>query len=132
MFCSDCGVNNETDAQYCTSCGSKLSSILSPVKKQNEPRIESASGQKNLSAQNLPIQSDTKKEETGFFSLERKGINKGVYGGCIMVIVAVVWFFGALAVGWIFFYPPILGAIGAYAIIKGLATGNIDGKVDNK
>ena len=88
--------------------------------------------QKNLSAQNLPIQSNTKKEENGFFSFERKGIDKGVYGGCIMVIVAVVWFFGALAVGWIFFYPPILGAIGAYAIIKGLATGNIDGKVDNK
>jgi hypothetical protein len=130
MFCSECGENNENDAQFCTSCGSKLSYILSPAQKMNETGIVSGQGQKISPPPTSQI--GTKKEETGFFSLERKGINKGVYGGCIMVTVAVIWFFGALALGWIFFYPPILGAIGAYAIIKGLATGNIDGKIDEK
>jgi len=132
MFCSNCGENNESDAQFCVSCGLKLSYSLSPVIKYGDPGIASTKSGKVSSPQNSPIQNETKKEETGFFSFERKGINKGVYGGCIMVTIAVIWFFGALALGLVFFYPPILGAIGLYAIIKGLATGNIDGKIDNQ
>ena len=45
-----------------------------------------------------------------------------------MMAIAVVWFVVGYAAGRIFFYPPILFAIGAYALIKGLSTGNMSGK----
>ncbi len=50
-------------------------------------------------------------------------VNGGVAGGLLMMLIAVVWFVGGLAVGYIFFYPPVLGVIGFIAVIKGL-TGN--------
>jgi len=48
-----------------------------------------------------------------------------VLGG--VIVIAVVWFFGGLAAGIIFFYPPILFVIGIAALIHGLATGNFAG-----
>ena len=64
----------------------------------------------------------------GFFAQEQKGIQKGVVGGILMVVIAVVWFFGGLAFDRIFFYPPILLIIGVYAIVKGIADKNMSGK----
>ena len=64
----------------------------------------------------------------GGFGLEQKGIKKGVVGGIIMIVVAIVWFFAGLAADRIFFYPPVLLCIGIYALIKGLADGNFVGK----
>jgi hypothetical protein len=64
----------------------------------------------------------------GGFGLEQKGIGKGVVGGIIMIIIAVVWFFAGLAADRIFFYPPVLFCIGLYALIKGMAEGNLAGK----
>lgn len=46
-------------------------------------------------------------------------VNAGVAGGILMIIIAVVWFIGGLAVGYIFFYPPILLVLGIIAIVKG-------------
>lgn len=66
-----------------------------------------------------------------FFGTEKKGIQKGVLGGLIMMAIAFVWFFGGLAVGFVFWYPLILFAIGVYAFVKGLVTGNISGRVNN-
>ena len=42
-----------------------------------------------------------------------------VLGGIGMMVGALVWFFGALALGRIFFYPPILFIIGLVTMIKG-------------
>ncbi|HTU20060.1 MAG TPA: hypothetical protein VMG10_18490 [Gemmataceae bacterium] len=53
--------------------------------------------------------------ERGWFG----SINAGVAGGILMILIAVVWFIGGLAVGYIFFYPPILLVIGIIAIVKG-------------
>jgi hypothetical protein len=64
----------------------------------------------------------------GGTSLENKGIKKGVLGGVIMIVIAVVWFFLGLAADRIFFYPPVLFCIGLYALIKGMAEGNLAGK----
>lgn len=64
----------------------------------------------------------------GGFSMESKGIRKGMLGGIVMIVIAVVWFFVGLAGGYIFFYPPILFFIGLYALIKGMADGNVAGK----
>jgi hypothetical protein len=61
------------------------------------------------------------------FTYEKKGIQAGVIGGIIMIAIAAAWFFIGLSAGYIYFYPPVLAAIGAYAIIKGLMTGNVAG-----
>lgn len=45
-----------------------------------------------------------------------------------MMIIAAVWFFGGLAAGYIFYYPPVLFIIGVVALIKGIADGNLAGK----
>ena len=55
------------------------------------------------------------KQDTGF-----GGTNAGVLGGILMIVVAVIWFFGGLAAGVIFIYPPILLIIGIVAIIRGV------------
>jgi len=47
--------------------------------------------------------------------------NYGVMGfGLLMMLGAVVWFLGALAAGWIFFYPPVLFFLGVGTFFKGL------------
>jgi hypothetical protein len=77
----------------------------------------------------LKLEQEAKAEDiTQGSSPEAAGIRKGVLGGVIMLVVAVVWFFGGLATGYVFFYPPILAVIGIYAIIKGIGTGNYTGK----
>ena len=43
--------------------------------------------------------------------------------GLLMIIGAIVWFFGGLAAGIIFFYPPILLIFGIVTMIKGLLGG---------
>jgi hypothetical protein len=64
----------------------------------------------------------------GAFAPEKKGISMGVVGGIIMIAIAVVWFVVGYAAGFIFFYPPILAVIGMFAIVKGIATGNVAGE----
>lgn len=44
-----------------------------------------------------------------------------VLTGVLMMVGALVWFFGALALGTIFFYPPILFIVGLVTFIKGLS-----------
>lgn len=61
-----------------------------------------------------------RKEESSFW-------NSSVLGGVAMMVIAVVWFVGGLAVGFIFFYPPILFIIGLVAFFKGLFAGNLAG-----
>ena len=64
-------------------------------------------------------------DEGGAFAPEKAGLRAGVLGGLLMMLIAVVWFVGGYAAGYIFYYPPILFLIGVYALIKGLATGNV-------
>lgn len=54
------------------------------------------------------------------FTFERKYFNKGLLGGLVLIVIAVVWFFAGLAAGIIFLYPPILFCIGLFAIIAGI------------
>ena len=51
----------------------------------------------------------------------RRGISGGVLSGILMMLGAVVWFFGALALNWIAFYPPVLFIVGLVTFIKGLS-----------
>ncbi len=63
----------------------------------------------------------------GVFGPESYGMSKGVIGGLIMMLIAIVWFVGGLACDIIFFYPPILFIIGLVAFVKGLFEGNLAG-----
>ena len=54
--------------------------------------------------------------ERGWFG----SLNAGMVGGLLMMLIAVVWFVVGLAVGFIFFYPPILFVIGFIALVRGL------------
>jgi hypothetical protein len=49
-----------------------------------------------------------------------ENVNAGMVGGLLMMLIAVGWFVGGLAVGLIFFYPPILFVLGLIAFFKGL------------
>ena len=53
-----------------------------------------------------------------------KGMKKGVVGGVVMMVIALVWIFGRLSAGYIYYYPPILFIIGVVALVKGLVKGN--------
>jgi hypothetical protein len=48
------------------------------------------------------------------------GTNGSVVTGILMMVGAAVWFFGGLAVGVIFFYPPVLFVLGFIALVKGI------------
>ncbi len=63
----------------------------------------------------------------GGFAMEKKGMQMGVLGGVLMMVLGAVWFVGGLAAGYIFFYAPILCVIGLVAFIKGIIDGNVAG-----
>ena len=62
------------------------------------------------------------------FGWEHRGRDAGMTGGLAMMAIAAVWFFGGLAFGLIFYYPPILFVIGLVGFIRGLFTGNVSGR----
>ncbi|HWG45643.1 MAG TPA: hypothetical protein VN688_22960 [Gemmataceae bacterium] len=66
---------------------------------------------------------DSRRGSGSFGSGGFGSINAGVAGGVLMILIAVIWFIGGLAAGYIFFYPPILLVLGIIAIVKGLAGG---------
>lgn len=47
------------------------------------------------------------------------GTDGSVIVGILMMVGAVVWFFGGLAFGYIFYYPPVLFVLGLISTIKG-------------
>lgn len=55
--------------------------------------------------------------------------NGSVLGGIALMVIACVWFFGALFLAdRIFFYPPIMFIIGLVTVVKGLMSGNLAGE----
>lgn len=107
LRCKRCKEVFEPDGQgQCPKCGHRFA----PTKQSIQQNLQSI-----------------RPEET-FFAPEKRGIKKGVLGGAIMMVIAIVWFVAGWAAGVIFFYPPILFIIGLFALIKGLVTGNLAGK----
>lgn len=68
------------------------------------------------------------KNYEGAFGWEKKGWDNGVVGGLIMIAISLVWFFGGLAAGVIFYYPPILFLIGVVGLLRGIFSGNVSGR----
>jgi hypothetical protein len=105
-------------ADHCPRCGQAFQSNIRPAPPPPPSRY----------VRRTPVTaSDTGRYE-GFFGPERKGVDKGVIGGILMMVIAAVWFFVGLSAGILFYYPPILFIIGLYAFFKGLFTGNISGE----
>ena len=100
-LCPECGASNPSHKAECQECGASLTATTTTT--------------------------FTPKNDGGFFADEKKGVEKGVVGGLTMIIIAVIWFAAGYEAGYIFYYPPILFIIGVYAVIKGLATGNLSG-----
>jgi len=72
-------------------------------------------------------QADKAKYQHGF-GWEHRGWDAGMMGGLAMMAIAALWFFGALAFGFLFPYPIILFVIGLVGFFRGLVTGNISGR----
>lgn len=110
MNCPSCGLLNTDTAKEC-KCGYKFT--LNEIKESK-----------------VLIETPKVKSDSGFFSPERRGIQKGMMGGLTMMGIALVWFIVGYQLGYIFYYPPILFVIGLYAFIKGIAIGNYKGSTD--
>jgi hypothetical protein len=54
--------------------------------------------------------------------------NGSVLGGIALIVIGLVWLFGGLAFGLLFWYAPILCVIGIYRVFKGLMNGNLAGE----
>ena len=61
------------------------------------------------------------RDSDGVYRRKSSGVSGNVLSGVLMMGGALVWFFVALALGWIAFYPPVLFCIGLYTFIKGLS-----------
>jgi hypothetical protein len=121
MTCPACGFDQDA-ADECFQCGILIEKYLERTRLQEEER-------QLLAKDGIYLGADEDEVAVGndFFAPEKKGIEKGVMGGIVMMVLAAVWFFGGYAMGIIFFYPPILFLFGLFAFAKGLFTGNVAG-----
>ena len=124
--------------QYCRVCSKRKFSLsigivcnMTDAKPAFEQKCEhfvldQAEAQRVLTRERAAAESEG--VQSGFFAPEKKGMKKGVLGGIIMIVIALAWFIGGLAINRIFFYPPVLLIIGIVSVIKGLAEGNYAGE----
>ena len=116
---------------YCIECGKEISYKNSfssgnhQVCKDCFIKLEGGETSNETEKQEMP-----ENDGGGFFAPEKKGIEKGVSGGIIMMAIAAIWFGLGYKAGYIFFYPPILFLIGVFAFLKGLITMNFAGEAD--
>ena len=121
-FCKVCS-HRKMDIQAGIYCGKPRQ------KSAFEGKCESFSGnQQELKKEKVRqiARQQHDQKESSYFAPEQKGMKKGVLAGLVMILIAVVWFFGGLAVDRIFFYPPVLLIIGIVAVVKrAAAEGNL-------
>jgi hypothetical protein len=51
-------------------------------------------------------------------------VHREIVAGVLMMVGATVWFVVGFALGWVFFYPPILFVLGIAAVVRGLTGGS--------
>lgn len=126
MSCPRCGVQ-QPEAAECDGCGVFVAKFIVSARRAEEARfIQESVAERRANYQMADDQAETEADE-GFFAPEQKGIDNGMMGGIAMMVIAAVWFGAGWMAGIIFFYPPILFLIGAFAFVKGLLTGNVSG-----
>lgn len=134
-LCFDCA-----NSQSCSLCGTKTdiqnrisenSKIFCPSCFDNKQRTEAQAQFSETDNFNSTAIHANNEDNGGFFALEKKGMKKGAAGGVLMMFIAVAWFIIGYALGYIFFYPPILFIIGLFTLLKGISTGNYSGQNKN-
>jgi hypothetical protein len=125
MACPKCGFE-QPESPECVRCGIFVARFLEKARLAEETRIiqESIAEKQALYARPREQAVD---DDDDFFGPEKKGIEHGMAGGIAMMTIATVWFGLGWKAGVIFYYPPILFLIGAFAFLKGLSTGNVSG-----
>lgn len=133
LTCPACGFTQEP-AQECLKCGLVIAKYRS--RPAAEPAVGSGSETRSREeiANDLAVQRyqprervATDDDDDGFFAPERRGLDKGILGGVVIMAIAVVWFGLGWMAGYIFFYPPILFLIGLFGMLKGIFSGNVAG-----
>ena len=124
MTCPKCGVG-QPEAAECAGCGVFVSKFIESARRAEEARLIQASVAERHANYQMTDEQVEDDDDDGFFAPEKKGIENGMAGGIAMMTIAAVWFGAGWMAGVIFFYPPILFLIGAFAFVKGMVTGNV-------
>lgn len=136
LSCPSCGFEQEP-AEECAKCGLVIAKFrprppvvsqqaAAPPEMMTPEEIAADLADQGYTPRERAVASDAA-EDDGFFAPERRGLDKGILGGVIMMGIAVAWFGLGWMAGYIFFYPPILFLIGLFGTLKGLFTGNVAG-----
>jgi hypothetical protein len=126
MVCPKCGFEQPESAE-CARCGIFVTKFVEKRRLAEERHILDESFARKHAAY-AGSQGAAIVDEDDFFAPEKKGIQHGIAGGIAMMAIAAIWFGLGWMAGIIFYYPPILFLIGAFAFLKGLFTGNVAGE----
>jgi hypothetical protein len=129
MTCPKCGFQQPKSSE-CVSCGIFVAKFLEKSRRDEEARIiESSIAERQVRyATSGPAEMEGADNDGDLFGPEKSGIQYGMAGGIVMMTIAVIWFGLGWMAGVIFYYPPILFLVGAFALLKGLVTGNVAGE----
>ena len=121
ITCPKCGFDQE-EAPECFQCGVIIERFRERASFEEDEVARLAAAGIQLG----PVP-DEELVDDSFFAPEKKGLEKGMAGGIVMMVIAVVWFVAGWAAGIIFYYPPVLFLIGLFGFFKGLLSGNVAG-----
>ena len=128
MSCPKCGFE-QPESPECVCCGIFVAKFLEKARREEEARIiENSIAERQVHYATSPVATDAADTDDDFFGPEKQGIQAGMAGGIAMMAIAAIWFGAGWMAGVIFYYPPILFLIGAFAFVKGLFTGNVAGE----
>ena len=85
-----------------------------PAAPVRQPSGGTQSGVANQYIANAQAQQSARREDATSWG------NGKIISGIAMIIGSLVWFFGGLLMGVIFFYPPILFVLGVIALLNGI------------
>ena len=108
----------DDDVSSSGSGGSDWDSYGNPA--QTPQGLPPRSKRKNTSSATPTLRGTGNEAPDAYSRTSRSGTNGSVVTGILMMVGAAVWFFGGLAVGVIFFYPPVLFVLGFIALVKGI------------
>ena len=123
-FCSQC-TNRKFDFKKGIICGliNDIPNFQNTYPSYNEDQTV-LQNKKEIEYKAVQSQQELNSIEKSF-GLHEYGISNGILGGVIMIMIALIWFFGGQYFGVVYFYPPILFISGAYILFKGIQRRNL-------
>ncbi len=108
----------DDDVSSSDSGGSEWDSYGNPA--QTPQGLPPRAKRKNIGSSTPTLRGKGNEAPDAYSRTSRSGTNGSVLTGILMMVGAAVWFFGGLAFGIIFFYPPVLFVLGFIALVKGI------------